>query len=146
MATANAAVPPSWQRVTVGIEAQPRRSAGAWWLCGGPRCEPGRVGGADPASWRWLPPPRRNQWRWRTVIGKIFLSRHTSTGRGIPHTLQEGTMAIETVGFAQIATAATPNGPVLYGLTAGGEVYEYNYSREVWIPVLMRALPGNGLR
>jgi hypothetical protein len=55
-------------------------------------------------------------------------------------------MAIETVTFAQIATAATPNGPVLYGLTAGGAVYEYNYSREVWIPVLMRSLPGNGLR
>jgi len=53
-------------------------------------------------------------------------------------------MAIETVSFAQIATAATPNGAVLYGLTTGGAVYEYNYSREVWIPVLMRALPGNG--
>ena len=31
-------------------------------------------------------------------------------------------MAIETVSFAQIATAATPKGAVLYGLTAGGAV------------------------
>ena len=53
-------------------------------------------------------------------------------------------MAIENVSFAQIATAATPNGAVLYGLTSEGAVYEYNYSREVWIPVLMRVLPGNG--
>ena len=53
-------------------------------------------------------------------------------------------MAIETVSFAQIATAATPNGAVLYGLTVGGAVYEYNHSREVWIPVSMRALPGSG--
>ena len=53
-------------------------------------------------------------------------------------------MAIETVSFAQIATAATPKGAVLYGLTAGGAVYEYNYSREVWVPVQMRALPENG--
>jgi hypothetical protein len=53
-------------------------------------------------------------------------------------------MATETVSFTQIATAATPKGAVLYGLTAGGAVYEYNYSREVWIPVLMRALPENG--
>ena len=53
-------------------------------------------------------------------------------------------MATETISFAQIATAGTPNGAVLYGLTAGGAVYEYNYSREVWIPVLMRMLPGNG--
>jgi len=54
-------------------------------------------------------------------------------------------MTIETVSFAQIATAATPKGAVLYGLTAGGAVYEYNYSREVWVPVPMRALPENGL-
>jgi hypothetical protein len=53
-------------------------------------------------------------------------------------------MAIENVSFAQIATAATPNGAVLYGLTPDGAVYEYNYSREVWIPLLMRVLPGNG--
>jgi len=29
-------------------------------------------------------------------------------------------------------------------LTASGVVYEYNYSREVWIPLPMRALPENG--
>ncbi len=40
-------------------------------------------------------------------------------------------MAVETVSFAQIATAVTPKGAVLYGLTATGVVYEYNYSREV---------------
>jgi len=50
-------------------------------------------------------------------------------------------MAIEMVSFAQIAAAATPKGAVLYGLTAHGAVYEYNFSREVWIPVPMRALP-----
>ena len=55
-------------------------------------------------------------------------------------------MAIETVSFAQLATAATPNGAALYGLTANGAVYEYNFSREVWIPVPMRALPKNGLQ
>jgi hypothetical protein len=55
-------------------------------------------------------------------------------------------MGIETVGFAQIATAATPKGAVLYGLTTSGIVYEYNYSREVWIPLPMRALPENGLQ
>ena len=56
-------------------------------------------------------------------------------------------MAIETVSFAQIATAVTPKGgAVLYGLTASGVVYEYNYSREVWIPLPMRALPENGLQ
>jgi hypothetical protein len=55
-------------------------------------------------------------------------------------------MATETVRFTQIATAATPKGAVLYGLTASGAVYEYNYSREVWIPVLMRALPENESR
>jgi hypothetical protein len=53
-------------------------------------------------------------------------------------------MAIETVSFAQIATAATPKGAVLYGLTANGAVYEYNFSREVWIPRPRRALPENG--
>ncbi len=53
-------------------------------------------------------------------------------------------MAIEMVSFTQITTAATPKGAVLYGLTAGGAVYEYNYSREVWVPVPMRALPENG--
>jgi len=53
-------------------------------------------------------------------------------------------MGIETVGFVQIATAATPKGAVLYGLTTSGVVYEYNYSREVWIPLPMRALPENG--
>jgi hypothetical protein len=53
-------------------------------------------------------------------------------------------MAIETVSFAQIATAATPKGAVLYGLTANGAVYEYNFSREVWIPLPRRALPENG--
>ena len=55
-------------------------------------------------------------------------------------------MAIETVSFAQLATAATPRGAMLYGLTANGAVYEYNFSREVWIPVPMRALPENGLQ
>jgi hypothetical protein len=55
-------------------------------------------------------------------------------------------MAIETISFAQIATAATPKGAVLYGLTASGAVYEYNYSREVWVPVPMRALPENASR
>jgi len=53
-------------------------------------------------------------------------------------------MAIDTIAFAQIATAATTKGAVLYGLTAGGIVYEYNYSREVWVPIQMRALPENG--
>ena len=38
-------------------------------------------------------------------------------------------MAIETVGFGQIATAATPKGAVL-SATAGGTVYEYNCGRE----------------
>jgi len=60
--------------------------------------------------------------------------------------LQEGKMAVETVSFAQIATAVTPKGAVLYGLTATGVVYEYNYSREVWIPLPMRALSENGLQ
>ena len=53
-------------------------------------------------------------------------------------------MAIETVSFVHIATAATPKGAVLYGLTAHGAVYEYNFSREVWIPITRRALPANG--
>ena len=53
-------------------------------------------------------------------------------------------MAIETISFAQIATAVTLKGAVLYGLTTSGVVYEYNYSREVWIPLPMRALPENG--
>ena len=47
-------------------------------------------------------------------------------------------MAIETISFAQIATAVTLKGAVLYGLTTGGVVYEYNYSREVWIPLPMQ--------
>ncbi len=55
-------------------------------------------------------------------------------------------MAIETVSFTQISTAVTSKGAVLYGLTASGVVYEYNYSREVWIPLPMRALPENGLQ
>lgn len=54
-------------------------------------------------------------------------------------------MAIERVTLAQIATAATPKGAVLYGLTDDGVVYEYNFSREVWIPLPMRALPENGV-
>ena len=57
--------------------------------------------------------------------------------------LQEGTLASETISFAQIATASTPRGAVLYGLTSDGAVFEYNFSREVWVPVPMRALPGN---
>jgi hypothetical protein len=57
--------------------------------------------------------------------------------------LQEATLASETISFAQIATASTPRGAVLYGLTSDGAVFEYNFSREVWIPVPMRALPGN---
>jgi len=60
--------------------------------------------------------------------------------------LQEGNMTVETVSFAQIATAVTPKGAVLYGLTASGVVYEYNYSREVWVPLPMRALTENGLQ
>ena len=53
-------------------------------------------------------------------------------------------MDISTINFSQIATAATPKGAVLYGLTTSGVVYEYNFSREVWIPIPMRALPQNG--
>ena len=53
-------------------------------------------------------------------------------------------MAIEPISFAEIAATATPQGAVLYGLTANGMVYEYNFSREVWIPLPMRALPANG--
>jgi hypothetical protein len=53
-------------------------------------------------------------------------------------------LAIETISFAQIATATTSRGAVLYGLTPGGAVFEYNFSREVWVPMPMRALPGNG--
>jgi hypothetical protein len=47
----------------------------------------------------------------------------------------------ETVSFVQIVTAVTQRGALLYGLTTGGTVYEYNFSREVWIPLPMRALP-----
>jgi hypothetical protein len=47
----------------------------------------------------------------------------------------------ETVSFMQIVTAVTPQGALLYGLTTSGVVYEYNYSREVWIPLPMRAMP-----
>jgi hypothetical protein len=47
----------------------------------------------------------------------------------------------ETVSFVQIVTAVTPQGALLYGLTTSGVVYEYNFSREVWIPLPMRALP-----
>ena len=47
----------------------------------------------------------------------------------------------ETVSFVQIVTAVTPQGPLLYGLTTSGAVYEYNFSGEVWIPLPMRALP-----
>jgi hypothetical protein len=47
----------------------------------------------------------------------------------------------ETVSFVQIVTAVTSQGALLYGLTTSGGVYEYNYSREVWIPLPMRALP-----
>jgi hypothetical protein len=53
-------------------------------------------------------------------------------------------VAIITINLSQIATAATPRGAVLYGLTTSGVVYEYNFSREVWIPIPMRALPQNG--
>jgi len=53
-------------------------------------------------------------------------------------------MAIEPISFTEIATTGTPQGAVLYGLTAQGVVYEYNFSREVWIPLPMRALPQNG--
>jgi hypothetical protein len=55
-------------------------------------------------------------------------------------------MAIITINFSQIATAATQTGAVLYGLTADGMVYEYNFSREVWIPLPMHALPQNGFQ
>jgi hypothetical protein len=47
----------------------------------------------------------------------------------------------ETVSFVQIVTAVTHQGALLYGLTTSGVVYEYNFSREVWIPLPMRALP-----
>ena len=47
----------------------------------------------------------------------------------------------ETVSFVQIVTAVTSQGALLYGLTTSGVVYEYNFSREVWIPLPMRALP-----
>ena len=47
----------------------------------------------------------------------------------------------ETVSFVQIVTAVTRQGTLLYGLTTSGTVYEYNFSREVWIPLPMRALP-----
>jgi hypothetical protein len=47
----------------------------------------------------------------------------------------------ETVSFVQIVTAVTHQGALLYGLTKSGVVYEYNFSREVWIPLPMRALP-----
>jgi hypothetical protein len=47
----------------------------------------------------------------------------------------------ETVSFVQIVTAVTHQGALLYGLTTSGTVYEYNFSREVWIPLPMRALP-----
>jgi hypothetical protein len=57
---------------------------------------------------------------------------------------EEGGVAITTITFSQIATAATPRGAILYGLTTSGVVYEYNFSREVWIPITMRALPQNG--
>ena len=56
---------------------------------------------------------------------------------------EEAGMTIETVSFVQIITAVTAKGAVLYGLTANGAVYEYNFSREVWIPIPMRALPEN---
>ena len=46
----------------------------------------------------------------------------------------------ETVTFVQIVTAVTHQGALLYGLTSSGAVYEYNFSREVWIPLPMRAL------
>lgn len=55
-------------------------------------------------------------------------------------------MALETVTFVQIAAATILKGAVLYGLTSHGAVYEYNFSREVWIPVPMRALPEVGFQ
>jgi hypothetical protein len=55
-------------------------------------------------------------------------------------------MTIETVSFVQIVTAVTPKGAVLYGLTSSGAVHEYNFSREVWIPLPMRALPESEVR
>jgi hypothetical protein len=47
----------------------------------------------------------------------------------------------EAVSFVQIVTGVTHKGSALYGLTTNGAVYEYNFSREVWIPLPMRALP-----
>jgi len=47
----------------------------------------------------------------------------------------------ETVSCVKIVTAVTHQGTLLYGLTESGVVYEYNFSREVWIPLPMRALP-----
>jgi hypothetical protein len=55
-------------------------------------------------------------------------------------------MAIQRVNVRQIATAGTSKGAVLYGLTDDGVVYEYNFSREVWIPLHMQALPENGVQ
>jgi hypothetical protein len=51
----------------------------------------------------------------------------------------------ETVSFVQIVTAVSHQGVLLYGLTTSGVVDEYNFGREVWIPLPMRALPeGSG--
>jgi hypothetical protein len=55
-------------------------------------------------------------------------------------------MTIETVSFVQIVTTVTSKGAVIYGLTANGAVYEYNFSREVWIPLPMRGLPESDLQ
>jgi hypothetical protein len=55
-------------------------------------------------------------------------------------------MAIRRINVRQIATAGTSKGAVLYGLTDDGVVYEYNFSREVWIPLHMQALPENGVQ
>lgn len=65
------------------------------------------------------------------------------TGSDRSKTERRAGMTIETVSFVQIITAVTAKGAVLYGLTANGAVYEYNFSREVWIPIPMRALPEN---
>ena len=55
-------------------------------------------------------------------------------------------MAIRRINVTQIATAGTSKGAVLYGLADDGVVYEYNFSREVWIPLHMQALPENGVQ
>jgi hypothetical protein len=68
-----------------------------------------------------------------TLAGAIAEARLSAVGSEVEMS--------ETVSFVQIVAAVTSQGALLYGLTTSGGVYEYNYSREVWIPLPMRALP-----